>query len=325
MRRREFLGATASACAACCLGGCRSAPERPAPTLAPGSDAAAAFHAATRFVHTSSGRIAYVDRGRGKAALFLHGFPLNSFQWRGAIEQLSTERRCLAPDFLGLGYTEVASGQDLAPPVQVAMLCTFLDTLSIESADVIASGSGGAVAQLLLTQHASRVRTLLLTNCDTEIDSPPKSMRPVIERARTGRFADESLLPWLRDKTLARSANGLGGLCYADPTHLTDDAIDFYLSPLVRNQERKSLTNRYALALGGNALTGIEAALERCEVPTRIVWGTGDPIFSSVSPDYLDCVLLSSRGVRYVEGAKAFFPEEYPELIAQEARRLWQA
>jgi pimeloyl-ACP methyl ester carboxylesterase len=68
---------------------------------------------------------------------------------------------------------------------------------------------------------------------------------------------------------------------------------------------------------------GIEASLRRSLVPTRIVWGTGDTIFSAKSPGYLDRVFANSRGVRLVEGAKLFFPEEYPDLIAQEARALW--
>jgi len=31
------------------------------------------------------------------------------------------------------------------------------------------------------------------------------------------------------------------------------------------------------------------------------------------------------RGVRRVDGAKLFFPEEFPEIIAEEARQLWGA
>jgi hypothetical protein len=60
-------------------------------------------------------------------------------------------------------------------------------------------------------------------------------------------------------------------------------------------------------------------------VPTRIVWGTADNIFSQASPDYLDRTLGNSRGVRRIPGAKLFFPEEMPELIAEEATRLWKA
>jgi len=59
-------------------------------------------------------------------------------------------------------------------------------------------------------------------------------------------------------------------------------------------------------------------------VPTRIVWGTADNIFSQASPDYLDRTLGNSRGVRRVPGAKLFFPEEMPELIAKEAMMLWK-
>src|SRR5512147_1492858 len=45
---------------------------------------AAAFRAARRYAPLPFGKIAYIDRGSGDAALFLHGAPLNSFQWRGA-------------------------------------------------------------------------------------------------------------------------------------------------------------------------------------------------------------------------------------------------
>jgi len=33
--------------------------------------------------------------------------------------------------------------------------------------------------------------------------------------------------------------------------------------------------------------------------------------------------LPNSRGVRRIAGAKLFFPEEFPDVIAEEARKLW--
>jgi haloalkane dehalogenase len=79
----------------------------------------------------------------------------------------------------------------------------------------------------------------------------------------------------------------------------------------------------YAVGLDPNPLAGIESALKRSRVPARIVWGTGDDIFSPKSPDYLDRTFGNSRGIRRVAGAKLFFPEEFPDLIAEEAIRLW--
>lgn len=281
------------------------------------------FHSARKFVSTDQGQVALLDEGSGPAALFLHGFPLNSFQWRGAIRLLSISRRCIAPDFLGLGYTEVAGGQSVCPQAQVAMLAQLLDQLGITDVDIVANDSGGAVAQLFLARFPSRVKSLLLSNCDTEPDSPPPAVLPVIELGRRGKFADEWLAPWLADKTLARSETGLGGQCYSDPSHPTDEAIETYLAPLVSSPRRKTLTNAYAAALAPNPLWGIELTLKRCTVATRIVWGTGDRIFSQTSPDYLARALPNSLGVRRVPGAKLFFPEEMPDLIVEEARFVW--
>jgi len=218
----------------------------------------------------------------------------------------------------------VAEGQSVAPGEQVSMLAALLDSLSVPTVDLIANDSGGAIAQLFVTKYPKRVRSLLLTNCDTEPDSPPPAVLPVIELARAGKFADEWLVPWVADKTLARSEKGIGGLCYMDPSHPTDEAIDCYLAPLVSSPQRKAQTNAYAIGLAPNPLAGIEPALKRCAVPTRIVWGTADNIFSQTSPDYLDRTLGNSRGVRRVPGAKLFFPEEMPELIAEEAMQMWK-
>jgi pimeloyl-ACP methyl ester carboxylesterase len=252
--------------------------------------------------------------------LFLRGFPLNGFQWRGALVRLSAHRHCIAPDWLGLGYTQVAAGQSVAPPAQVEMLAQFLDELALSSVDIVASDSGGAIAQLFMASHRQRVRTVLLTNCDVENDSPPAAMLPVIEMSRAGTFVKTWLAAWLADKKLARSEEGLGGQCYTHPQNPSDEAIECYLAPLVRSPQ---LVHAYALGLEPNPLAGIEAALRQCTVPTRIVWGTGDTIFSQASPDYLDRILPCSRGVRRVAGAKLFFPEEFPDVIAEEARRLW--
>lgn len=325
MYRREFIGLLGSTAAGAALQACAARSVRRLSTTGGGRwpldpDA---FHSARRFADTSFGKIAYIDRGTGAAALFLHGFPLNSFQWRGAIGRLAPRRRCIAPDFLGLGYTEIRDGQSVAPDAQLSMVTTLLDSLSIDRVDVIANDSGGAIAQLLAARHPERVRTLLLTNCDTEIDSPPAAMLPVIEMSKAGTYVDKWLVPWLEDKALARSAEGIGGMCYADPAYPTDEAIECYFGPLVRSARRKAQVEAYAVALGRNPLEGVEAALRRCRAPMRIVWGTGDTIFSGKSPDYLDRTSGNSRGVRRLAGRKLFWPEELPSVIGDEALRLW--
>ena len=326
MRRRRFLELTAGVAAGGALAACGSRMRHltgRSNALVTGEMDAAAFRADRRYAATSFGEVAYVERGSGDVALFLHGFPLNGFQWRGALDRLSPYRRCIALDFLGLGYTRIAPGQRVAPDDQVAMVAAVLDALTVSSVDLVGSDSGGAVAQLFVARHPERVRTLLLTNCDTEIDSPPPALLPVIELSKAGKWVDEWILCWLADKDLARSALGIGGMCYADSRHPTDDAIEYYFGPLIESPTRKAQAHAYAIALERNPLVGIESTLKASTVPTRILWGTADEIFSAQSPDYLDRTFGNSRGVRRIKGAKLFFPEEMPDLIAEEARRLW--
>src|SRR5579859_2786390 len=239
MDRREFLQVSTSALALAAVGpddfpreAGGAAPESTKPLTA------ADYRASRKFAETPFGRIAYLERGKGPAALFLHGFPLNSFQWRGVIPLLSDHRRCIAPDYLSMGFTEMKEGQSVAVGAQAEMIAALLDKLSVSSVDLVANDSGGAIAQLLLVRHSKRVRTVLLTNCDAEPDSPPPAVMPIIALAKQNAFADKILEPWLANKDLARSRKGLGGLCYADSSHPTDEALEYYLGPLLSSPER---------------------------------------------------------------------------------------
>jgi pimeloyl-ACP methyl ester carboxylesterase len=50
-----------------------------------------------------------------------------------------------------------------------------------------------------------------------------------------------------------------------------------------------------------------------------------DRFFQTSDADWLARTWPNARGVRRVDGAKLFFPEEQPGLIAEEARRFWAA
>lgn len=324
MQRRQFLKLTSATVVAGVAGTLVSRVSAARGALSTGLSQptnAAAFAAARRYADLPFGKIAYVARGAGDAALFLHGAPLNGFQWRGAIDRLSAYRRCIAPDFMGLGYSQIPALQSLAPSAQVAMLAALLDSLAIANIDIVASDSGGAVAQLFVARYPERVRSLLLTDCDVEPDSPPPKVKPAIDMARAGTLADATA-QWLTDKALARST--FGAAVYRDPSQFADETIEYYVTPLVSSPLRRTQYHAFHLALEPNPLAGIEAALKRSAVPVRIVWGASDDIFSQADASYLDHTFPRSQGIRLVPGAKLFFPEEFPDLMAEEAKRLWR-
>ncbi|HWT51219.1 MAG TPA: alpha/beta hydrolase [Caulobacter sp.] len=311
-RRRFLLTATAA----------MSSPEGldPPPSVAPTD--VRRFMAERRYLDLPQGQIAYADRGAGPAALFIHGFPLNGYQWRGALDRLSGQRRCIAPDLMGLGYTRVSSVQDLSPQAQSDMLVALLDALSVDSVDLIANDSGGTIAQLFAVQNPARARTMLLTNCDVHENSPPPQMAGSIAKARAGVY-DQKIALHLEDRAYARSANGIGGAAFMDPASFSDDTLEYYFDPLVGSPERRSQLNRYLAAFEPNPLLAIEPALKRSAIPTRMVWGTADPLFPVRWAEWLDRTLPKSRGIHLVEGGRLFWPEERPDILAGEARTLW--
>ena len=203
------------------------------------------------------------------------------------------------------------------------MLVMLLDSLHINAVDLVANDSGGLVAQLFLAKYPSRVRTLLLTNCDVDENSSPPQFLPFIEQAKKGTFVDEFIVPQLKDKQVARSLQGMGGLAFTNPENLADETIETYFRPLVETPLKKSQVNEYAVSMGTNSLVAIREELHQWKGPARMVWGLKDVLFSVKWAEWLDRTLPGSRGVRRVEGANLFFPEEMPDLIAEEAARLW--
>src|SRR5262245_20516850 len=74
MNRRHFLYSSMALTTACAVGS-SAALSRAKDAESKPMDVRQ-FHATRQFVNLPSARIAYIERGRGPAALFLHGYPL---------------------------------------------------------------------------------------------------------------------------------------------------------------------------------------------------------------------------------------------------------
>ena len=149
---------------------------------------AAAYHRRRRFASTPFGEIAYVERGSGPVALFLHGYPLNGYQWRDIIERLSDVRRCIAVDLMGAGYTRTALEQDVSYAAQARMIAASLDALKIDQVDLVGNDSGSAVSQIFAARNARRLRSLILTNSIVHDQWPPPTLVWLVDAARSGTY-----------------------------------------------------------------------------------------------------------------------------------------
>ena len=273
-------------------------------------------------VQTASGRISYLEQGAGPVALFVHGVLLNGHLWRHQLTNMSDIRRCIAVDLLAHGDTEIAPDQDVSVTANAKMLGEFLDALNIDQVDVIGNDSGGGIAQIFSALYPARVRSLTLTDCDTQDNWPPEAFKPFLAMAAGGGLRG-TLEAMLSDKSIYRSPQALGP-AYEHPEQVSDDIIETYLRPFVRSEQRTRDLQRFLAAFDNKHTLAIEPQLRTLKVPTLIVWGTDDVYFDVKWSRWLADNIPGTRRRVEFKDARIFFPEERSEEFNKELREHWQ-
>jgi pimeloyl-ACP methyl ester carboxylesterase len=279
------------------------------------------FHQLRKFADTTFGKIAYVEKGAGPAALFVHGFPVNGFAWRGTLDDLAGQRRCIALDLMGLGYSEVAADQDLGFDQQAAMIAAFIDRLGLPQIDLVGNDSGASISQVFAARYPSRLRSLTITNCEVHDLWPNPMLKAVFDQ-----FADPSIVGGLNAmlQSAAVARQGLNAV-YEDVQRIPDEAFKTYLEPVLSSEARTNSLRRF-LSLGNlKVLKAIAPQLRELKVPALIVWGEADTAFDLKSPQWLKDNLGNVRRLVMVPGAKLFFPEDHPKLMSVLLQEFWRS
>lgn len=279
---------------------------------------------ATRhYVQLPSGRISYLEQGSGAVALFVHGVLLNGYLWRNQLSGLNDIRRCIAVELLAHGDTETAPGQDLSVTANAKMLKEFLDALNIEKVDLVGNDSGTGIAQIFAAMYPHHIRSLTLTNGDCHDNWPPEPFKPFLAMAAAGGLP-KTLDAMLSDKSVYRSQGALGP-AYEHPDRVSDDTIERYLGPLVRNEARTKQFERFLAAFDNKHTLDVESQLKALKAPTLIVWGTDDVYFPIAWSHWLAENIPGTRRRVEFKDARIFFPEERWEDFNRELREHWRA
>ena len=155
------------------------------------------------------GQIRYRDSGAGRPLVFVHGLLVDGLLWRKVTPLLDGEFRCIAPDWpLGSHRVALAPSADRSPHGMARLIADFLEKLELEDVTLVANDTGGAIAQLLVTERPERIGRLVLTPCDcyenffrrcqtaTVARACPRRAGP--RRATDAQRAGTPLAAWLR-------------------------------------------------------------------------------------------------------------------------------
>ena len=156
-------------------------------------------------VHLPQGTIRYREDGNGEPLLFVHGVLVNGSLWRNVVPRLSKDFRCIVPDWpFGSHETPLDADADLSPPALAQMIVDFMDAVGLDSVTLVGNDTGGALCQLVASEHPERVSRLVLTSCDIYERFPPppfNALGPVTKLPGSVWLITQSLRPRIAQRS----------------------------------------------------------------------------------------------------------------------------
>ncbi|RCX10651.1 alpha/beta fold hydrolase [Extensimonas vulgaris] len=110
-------------------------------------------------------RTNYHDMGQGFPVMLIHGSGpgVSAWaNWRLVMPELAKERRVIAPDMAGFGFTERPAGAVYSMDNWVKQAVGLMDALGLPQVDLVGNSFGGALSLALAIRHPQRVRRLVL-------------------------------------------------------------------------------------------------------------------------------------------------------------------
>ena len=221
----------------------------------------------------SGGRMHYVDEGTGPPALFVHGTPTWSFEYRHVIRAARDRCRCIAPDHLGFGLSDRPREASYTPEAHAHRLREFVDGLGLDRFALVVHDYGGPIG-LPLALAGRVTRLVLLYTWMWPFDDDK-------EMANRARFAGGAMGRWMY-RHLNASLRLIMPSAYAQRSRLTKSIHRQYLEPFRNPDDRVLVLWPLAYSLLGSSAFYRElySRIETLRnIPTSIIWGLKDTAF----------------------------------------------
>ena len=269
-------------------------------------------------VELSGGPIHYREGGSGEPIVFVHGFGANGRLWSETAAALSPAHRCIVPDWpLGSHSEAMAPEADVTPRGIARMISEFLAALELDEVTIVGNDSGGAVSQMLVTEHPERIGRLVLTNCDCFEKFPPGRFKALFKAAQLP-GGSAVLAHSMQIGAVRRSPLGYGALT---AERMDEDVMRSFVDPLHRDPGVRRDGMRFAGAADTRDTMAAAAKLPDLEIPALLVWGADDKFFTLADARRLADLIPDSRLVP-IEGGRTFVSLDRPSRVAEEIAKF---
>ena len=255
------------------------------------------------------GTLRYRDDGDGPPLVFVHGALVDGRLWAPVTDRLDGFRR-VVPDLpLGSHRVPMRRDADLSPTGLAQLVADFIGGLDLRDVTLVGNDTGGAICQLVATQHPQRVGRLVLTNCDAFDNFPPLAFRVLVLAARAHLLTAQ--LQLLRIRPARRLPIAYGWLAKRIP----DELLDAWIEPFLTDRGVRRDTRRLLAGVDRGLLLDTAARLRDFDRPVLLAWAPEDRFFPLDHARRLAAIFPDARLVE-VPGSRAFISLDQPERLA---------
>ena len=264
-------------------------------------------------IRLPQGTIRYRERGRGRPIVFVHGVLVNGDLWRDVVPHLADTHRCIAPDWpLGSHEVPLEPTAELSTPGVAALVAELLATLDLHDVTLVGNDTGGAVCQLVVTQHPERIGRLVLTSCDAFERYPPPpfdSLLYWLPRIPGAVFLTSQLM---RFAIMRRQPTGYGLVVRGE---LDDELARSFTAPAAASAGVRADLSRLLRGISNQHTLEAAERLPGFDRPVLLAWGGDDRLFPLELAKRLAARLPNAR-LEVVPHARTFVPLDEPAALA---------
>ncbi|MFZ0835218.1 MAG: alpha/beta hydrolase [Mycobacterium sp.] len=246
-----------------------------------------------------------------RPVVFIHGYAMGSSLWRPLSQRLAQHNLlCIAPTWPLGGHSEaMRPGATMTMRGVASMVDEFLRALDLDDVVLVGNDTGGAIAQIVATEHPDRLGALVLTSCDAFEHFPPPILNPFVQAAKVPALFRAALQVM---RTRFGRRRGYGGLSHHDLDHLTAE----WTRSVVRDAKIAEDLRRFTASLDRWDTLDAAARLPEFSKPALIAWSADDAFFPLDDGRRLAAALPDAR-LEVIEKARTFSMIDQPDVLGR--------
>jgi pimeloyl-ACP methyl ester carboxylesterase len=246
--------------------------------------------ASAKFANVAGARVHYVDEGPTGAdrptVVFIHGFASSLGTWKAMVPKLATDRRVIALDLKGFGWTDRPEG-DYSPAAQASLVWALLKERGVDGpVALVAHSWGSSIALAMTLEKPDRVERIALYDAWVYDEQLPTffyvARAPGVGEALVSAFYEER-----PDDKIAQA--------FHDERYVTEELVENVEAQLSRPGTREAAL----AAIRAMRYDEVQDRYRKIDKPVLLLWGREDRVTKLEFGERLSRELPDARLVVY--------------------------